>query len=265
MELLIINSTIVWLVLLLYVVLIFFLAQAKSDNSIMDIAYGPAFFVSLSLAIYLTQSQALLPNIVIFCIGLWTVRLSFRIFRKNRGKPEDARYATWREEWNKKGRAYFLTRSFLQINLLQAIIIWIVSFPAILAFTFSAEYSNSFLIVGIIIFAFGLTYETVADWQLDRFIKNKQSGRETANIMKTGLFKYSRRPNYFGETLVWWGLTLITLPLPYGWLGLASPVLITFIVTKVTGPMLEKIFLEKYPEEYGQYQTETSYIVPFLK
>jgi steroid 5-alpha reductase family enzyme len=102
----------------------------------------------------------------------------------------------------------------------------------------------------------------VADYQLDKFIARKKAGTETATIMKRGLFKYSRRPNYFGETLVWWGLAIITLPLPFGWIGLISPILITYIVTKITGPMLEKIFLEKYPEEYGKYIAETAYFIP---
>ena len=82
--------------------------------------------------------------------------------------------------------------------------------------------------------------------------------------MVTGLFRYARRPNYFGETLIWWGLAVIVLPLPFGYLGLISPLLITYIVTMVTGPMLEKIFLEKYPTEYRAYMDRTNYFIPWL-
>jgi len=83
--------------------------------------------------------------------------------------------------------------------------------------------------------------------------------------MTRGLFSLSRRPNYFGETLIWWGLAIMVLPLPLGWIAISSPLLITYIVTKVTGPMLEDSFLEKYPEKYQHYMDTTSYFIPWFK
>ncbi len=80
--------------------------------------------------------------------------------------------------------------------------------------------------------------------------------------MTTGLFRYSRRPNYFGETLIWWGLAIMVLPLPFGYLALISPIVITYIVTCVTGPMLEKIFLARNEAEYRAYMETTSYFIP---
>jgi steroid 5-alpha reductase family enzyme len=105
-------------------------------------------------------------------------------------------------------------------------------------------------------------YETVADLQLDRFIMRKQAGLEAAPLMTKGLFMYSRRPNYFGESLVWWGQAIMVLPLPFGMLGILSPLVITYVVVKVTGPMLERIFLEKYPAEYQAYMRTTNYFLP---
>jgi len=231
----------------------------------MDIAYGLAFFVSTFGTAYLTSTTSLLPAIIIGCIGAWSLRLSSRIFRKNLGKPEDARYAKWRTQWMEKGRAYFWLRSYLQVNLLQVVIIFFVAMPAVFALAYPTMYNQWFVLVGFLIFCFGLAYETIADLQLDRFIARKQAGTESATLMTKGLFSLSRRPNYFGETLIWWGLAIMVLPLPYGWVTIISPLVITYIVTRVTGPMLEEAFLEKYPEKYQRYINTTSYFIPWCK
>jgi len=262
MEPLVFNSVVFFSFLWLVVTLVFFVAQIKKDNSIMDIAYGPIFFVT-ALATYIyTASTSFLAVIILAATFIWSTRLGTRIYKKNKGMPEDARYALWRTLWSLKGRWYFLLRSYLQINILQGVIIAIVSIPFILSLSFSDVFSLSFVLLGAFVFIAGLTIESVADFQLDQFIARKKARTEPANLMVTGLFKYSRRPNYFGETLIWWGLAIMVLPLPYGWLGLLSPITITYIVTMVTGPMLENIFIQKYGEEYRTYMKRTSYFIP---
>lgn len=259
---LLVHTSIFGCVLLMYVGTVFLLSQIKRDNSIMDIAYGPAFFISALATLILVHTYTLLPVIIVGLTGIWAGRLSLRIYRKNRGKPEDARYAAWRSEWQKRGQLYFIIRSFLQVNLLQGFIILLVSLPFILAISFTDSLHWVYVAIGCLVFAAGLTIESVADFQLDQFLARKRAGTETAVLMKTGLFRYARRPNYFGETLIWWGFALMVLPVPFGYLGLISPLVITYIVTKVTGPMLERIFLEKYPVEYRAYMAETNYFIP---
>lgn len=264
MENLLIMSGIVALLLLVYACGVFIIARICRDNSVMDIAYGPAFLVSTAGALHLTETYELLPAVVIGCIAAWSVRLGSRIFRKNIGKPEDARYAAWRAEWMKRGRGYFLLRSFLQVNLLQVLLIFVIAAPAIIALGSPTAYNQWFVLGGFVVFVIGLLYETTADLQLDRFLTRKRAGTESATLLTSGLFRYSRRPNYFGETLVWWGLAIMVLPTPLGWLAIASPLTITYIVTQITGPMLERIFLEKYPTEYANYMRTTSYFVPWF-
>ncbi len=249
-EFLLVNILTTMGVLLCFGFLLFLLAQYINDNSVMDIAYGPLFTLTAITMPLVTGNTSPYGSIVTLLIGIWSLRLGVRIFRKNFGKPEDARYANWRIKWNLRGRRYFLLRSFLQINVLQCLIIAIVLLPFTVAYSTTHPHDVIFhltfiQLLGISIFCIGLLYETIADMQLDRFLARKQAGTETAILMTTGLFRYSRRPNYFGESLLWWGLALVALPLPYGWLALASPLLITYIVTQVTGPMLENIFIEK--------------------
>ncbi len=258
------------LLLLILVTATFLLAQLRADNSLMDIAYGPIFLLAGLMSTWLLASHSFLTIIILGAITIWSSRLAYRIYRKNRGQKEDVRYANWRTEWSKRGRLYFVIRSYLQINLLQGVVILLVSLPLILSL---AEPNLNmtdqpllylFLPLGLLVYITGLTIESLADHQLDKFIARKKAGTENAPIMTTGLFRYCRRPNYFGETLIWWGLALIVCPLPFGYLAFVSPLLITYIVTKVTGPMLEKIFMERYPKEYQAYQAKTNYFIPGL-
>ncbi len=253
---------------LIYVTGVFLIAQARQDNSVMDISYGPAFAVSTWATILLTNTLTPITIIVAILVTVWALRLGIRIGRKNWGKPEDQRYKNWRTKWMQRGWLYFLLRSYLQINILQGIIIVLVSLPMILVI--AAEIAGPATSISILMYAgigiwlLGLLLETTADWQLDQFIKRKIAGTEEKTLMTAGLFRYSRRPNYFGESLIWWGLAIIAFPFQYGFLALLSPLLITFILTKVTGPMLEDIFLEKYPEEYKKYMATTNYFIPWL-
>ena len=240
---------------------LFLLMQAKRDNSLIDIAYGPLFFTSTCITLILLNQYHLPAVLIAGLIGVWALRLSYRIGKKNWGKPEDVRYAVWREQWMRKGSLYFVLRSFLQINLLQGILIVLIATPFIISLSI-IEPNWVFIILGTIITLLGLTIEIVADRQIDTFVKEKKAGLRSETFLKTGLFRYSRRPNYFGETLVWWGFTIMVLVSPYGYLALIGPLTITYIVTKITGPMLEKIFIEKYGEEYLEYMKHTNYFIP---
>lgn len=261
MELLLVNILTFLGSVLGFATVVYLIAVAKRDNSVMDIAYGPAFLVGTLALWWSTPAPSLTATVILAAITLWSLRLSLRILRKNWGKPEDARYAAWRNAWMARGAWYFYLRSYLQINLLQGIIVSIVALPAIVAFS-TPVVSTPALVLGFCVFVFGLAYESLADWQLDRFLARKRAGTEPAPLMTTGLFRYSRRPNYFGESCIWWGLAITVLPLPYGWAALFGPLLITYIVTRVTGPMLERIFLEKFPTEYHAYMATTNYFIP---
>jgi steroid 5-alpha reductase family enzyme len=261
MEILFEHIGVVALLLFIFVTGVFFLSQALEDNSIMDIFYGPAFFFAAFMFLIMTDIVEPLPVIITTIIGLWAVRLGGRLLLKNFGQPEDARYAKWRTEWLLKGKLYFILRSYLQVNLLQAVVILLILLPFIIS-TVTPSFSLPYVILGAIVSLFGLTYETIADMQLDKYIARKKAGLEESPLMTKGLFKFSRRPNYFGESLVWWGQAIMVFPLPFGILGILSPLIITHVVVNVTGPMLEKIFLEKYPEEYRHYMATTNYLVP---
>lgn len=250
------------LFVLIYVTGVFLVARLREDNSVMDIFYGPAFAIATWATVVATNTYTTPALVTAGLVTVWALRLGIRIGRKNWGADEDERYAKWRTEWTKRSNLYFIMRSYIQINLLQGIIIVLVSLPMIILIASEAVLS-AWTVLGAIVFVFGLSYESIADWQLDAFIARKKAGTEEATLMQQGLFAYSRRPNYFGESMIWCGIALTAVSVPtVGILALVSPLLITYILAKVTGPMLERNFLERYPEKYQAYMDSTNYMIP---
>lgn len=250
-------------ILAVYMTAMFAVAVIKKDNSIADIAYGLGFML---VVVYLYTQQSVTPSIrssiVTLFISIWALRLAYRIGRKNLGKPEDFRYAAWRVEWSKKGQVYLLLRSFLQVFVLQGVIIFIVVLPGILANTPQTDTLKWYNLVGVGLWVFGFIFESVGDAQLDRFLKLKKSGKVKANIMKTGLWKYTRHPNYFGEATMWWGLALICIMgVESSLLAFVSPILITYLLLFVSGiPLLEKRWMGD--AEWEAYKSKTNSFIP---
>jgi len=187
---------------------------------------------------------------VLVCV--WGFRLSYHIYSRNRGKPEDFRYLQWRKEWGKT----FFWRSYLQVYVLQALLLLIISSPLLWTALYNPSWSP-FTTAGMAVWGIGFFFQSVGDYQLAEFVKTKKPGE----IMQTGLWKYSRHPNYFGEILMWWGLFVMVLPMPYGYAMLISPVTITLLLVYVSGvPMLEKKYADN--PAYQEYKKRTSALVP---
>ena len=239
---------------------LFFVAQLKKDNSIIDVAYGLTFIlVAFELASKKIETHTLAPAsiVILFLITLWGLRLSYRIFMKNRGKGEDFRYLTWRKVWLQHGARYYFARAYLQIFILQGVVISIVLLPFTLTLT-TTSHSNSLLLVGLVIWILGFFFEVVGDKQLDTFIHKKN---KTGTIMKTGLWKYTRHPNYFGESTMWFGIAFIAYSSGVSLFIFLSPLLITYLLLFVSGiPMLEKKW--KGNPEWEVYKKKTSPFFP---
>ncbi len=251
------------LCVILFLTTIYFgIAVYKKDNSIIDRFYGITFVMTAWFMVFLhmqTSTLSPLTALILILISIWGLRLSSRIHLKNRKKGgEDFRYATWREEWMKKGKDYFYARSYLQIFVLQCVIISIVLLPFTLVVANPVSFSSALIPLGLLVWIIGFFFESVGDYQVDRFVKHKHAGGE--QIMKKGLWKYTRHPNYFGESSMWWGLALIAFSQSSA-LAFLSPLLITYLLLKVSGiPMLEKRW--KGLPEWEAYKSKTSAFFP---
>lgn len=246
----------VGLVVFLYMTIIFILALMRKDNSIVDVAWGVGFIVIAVYSIIQSGEVDLRKTVVSLLVLLWGLRLSFHIMVRNSGKGEDFRYKAWRSTWR-----YFIVRSFFQIFMLQGAFMLIISIPVWFINFSSGGPLGIWDSLGLLIFGIGFMLEAIADYQLAEFKKNPDN---RGKIITTGLWSVSRHPNYFGEALVWWGISFYALSFPYGWYTLISPLLITFLLRFVSGvPMLEKKH-QNHPD-WADYKAKTAAFIPFVK
>ena len=242
-------------VIFVYVNLVHLVALLKKDNGIMDAAWGMGFvFVALSTlcrADGLDARRILLGVLVL----VWGVRLSLHILTRNvRRKEEDFRYRNWRETWGR----WFYIRSYFQIYMLQGTVMFFVCTPILLVNARRGGPLGFLDVLGCGVWVLGFLFEAAGDYQLLRFTRNPAN---KGKVMRYGVWSLTRHPNYFGEATLWWGCFLVALNVPGGWWALISPVLIDFLLLRVSGiPMLE----EKYRDnpEYKEYQNTTSAFFP---
>jgi steroid 5-alpha reductase family enzyme len=190
--------------------------------------------------------------------SIWGLRLALHILVRNWGHGEDRRYRAWRAQHGER----FWWVSLFTVFGLQAVLLWVIS---IVIQTGQISPVPSRLVwldgLGTLIWAVGFGFEALADWQLARF---KTDPANAGKVMNRGLWAYSRHPNYFGECLVWWGLFLITLATPGGTWAIVSPIVITFLLLKVSGvTLLERTITDTRPE-YADYMKTTSRFFPWF-
>ncbi len=242
------------LILFVYMNLWFFISLIKKRNDVADIAWGLGFMLMAWVSFFLSGDLNIRGLIAGILISIWGLRLAFHIYGRNKNKTEDYRYLAWREEWSK----WFYLRSYFQVYILQGALLFIIIFPVLLI-NKSGNFPLGVLdILGILIWIVGFYFESVGDSQLARFIKNPEN---KGKLMQSGLWAYTRHPNYFGEVVQWWGLWLIALSVPNGYIGIIGPITITFLILKVSGiPMLEKKMEENI--EFAEYKRKTSMFIP---
>lgn len=221
-------------------------------NDVADVAWGLGFVFLAWLAFYQSGGNDR-AGVVNALITVWGLRLAWHIHARNHGKPEDFRYAQWRQEWK-----YFYLRSFLQVFLLQGLFLFVIAWPVIyINLTVPAPW-GWLDYAGMALWLVGFYFETVGDYQLKQFKKNPA---HRGKIITTGLWRYTRHPNYFGDAVQWWGIFLIACSLPGGWITLASPVLMTYLLRYVSGvPMLERKYEGR--AEFEAYKEKTSVFFP---
>jgi steroid 5-alpha reductase family enzyme len=244
------------LVLFITMTCVFVLALILRDNSIVDIFYGPAFVVAAGAAYLKFATWQPRQILLLTLLTMWGVRLGSHLLVRHRGRGEDFRYRQWRESW---GRS-FVWRSFLQIYMLQGTVILVVLTPVLIVLHDPGCDLWALDAAGAAVWLLGFTFESVGDWQLLRF---KRDPANRGQIMTRGLWSTTRHPNYFGEATLWWGILLIALAVPWGWVAIISPLTIDFLLLFVSGiPMLEKRY-EGNPE-FESYRRRTNTFFPWF-
>jgi len=243
------------LFLLVLQYLVFLYAYRKKRIDIIDVFWGLSFvMVCLIYAIINISNLNIASYVVFLCITIWGLRLSSHIFVRFKSRREqDERYT-------------YITKSFIKNPILVYIKVFAVqAFLAsmvtmvFLSATLSSKYNPFLLFVGLIIWLFGIAYESIADMQLKNNIANK-----AGSLMKTGLWKYSRHPNYFGELVQWLAIWLMVSGGEFAVAGLVGPLTIYILILFVSGiPPLEKHMASK--KGWEDYKESTSIIVPWWR
>lgn len=242
------------LVVFVYMTFWFFAALILKRNDVADIAWGIGFILVTAI-LFVRHGIAIDRGLfVLLIVAIWGTRLAYHILKRNINKPEDKRYAAWRLEWGK----WFVLRSYLQVFMLQGLLLLLIVTPVSIIEIMRGSAITFFDVLGVCVWIFGFYFESVGDKQLKNFLSNPGN---KGKILDTGLWKYTRHPNYFGEVTQWWGLWIIALSVPYGIWGIIGPLTITFLIVKVSGvPMLEKGMATN--PLFDEYRKTTSVFIP---
>ena len=237
--------TVLWLISLLL-----------KNSSIVDIFWGTGFVIVNWAAFFLAPDGAPARKwLLAALLTLWGLRLSIHILLRNAGKEEDFRYRKWREENGKRWWWY----SFFKVFLLQGVLMWIISAPIPVVQNTPAPTGLIWLDwLGAAVWLVGFFFETVGDAQLARF---KSKPENKGRLLTSGVWRYTRHPNYFGDAAQWWGFYLLALGAGGFW-TVFSPVIMTFLLVRVSGvALLEKSLKDKKPG-YEDYMETTSAFIP---
>jgi steroid 5-alpha reductase family enzyme len=244
------------LVILALFILLWLISLKLSDSSIVDIAWGSSFIVVAWLTYLLTPDGAFSRRLLVCgLVTIWGLRLSAYLLYRNWGRGEDFRYARWRRQ----GGTRWWWQSLFKVFLLQGLLVWVISAPLAAAQLRAYPEALTWLDgLGALIWGVGFIFESLGDWQLVRF---KSVSKNEDKVMDRGLWRYSRHPNYFGEAVLWWGYFLIALAAGGGQ-TVFSPILMTFLLIRVSGvAMLERTLKEEKPG-YREYILRTSAFIP---
>jgi steroid 5-alpha reductase family enzyme len=232
------------------------LSLALKSASIVDIWWGPG--IALAAAVALWKAGAAPPRSALLAAlaALWALRLGLHLLWRNAGQGEDPRYRAMRR---RAGRRFAWT-SLATVFAFQGALQWVVSLPLQVAISApGAAPLGALDAMGTFLFACGLAFESIGDLQLARF---KADPANAGRVLDRGLWRTTRHPNYFGDALAHWGLFAIALATPFGWATALSPVVMTFLLLRVSGvALLERSIARRRPG-YAEYQRRTSAFLP---
>jgi steroid 5-alpha reductase family enzyme len=244
---------------ILFLMVLIWLNSVRLKNaSIVDIFWG-LLFVLAAWVIFFLSPDGFIPRklLVAGTVSIWGIRLAWHIFQRNHSKPEDFRYAAWRQQY---GSSWWW-RSFYRVFLIQGVLAWIICLPLIPAIT--AGYPQNFVFldfVGAFIWLVGFIFEAGGDYQLARFKANPDN---KGKLLNQGLWKYTRHPNYFGDAVQWWGWFIIAVGTGGSW-TIIGPIIMTFLLVKVSGVALLERTLAVEKPGYREYIEKTNSFFPWF-
>jgi len=225
------------------------------NASIVDIVWGAGFVVVAWISRIIGDGNSDRLDLLTAMVTIWGLRLALYLFWRNRGEEEDYRYQSMR----RRQGASFPVRSLITVFGFQGLVMFIVSLPVQLAATPATPDIGWVGVVGVVIWGTGLFFETVGDAQLTRF---KADPANAGTVMDRGLWRYTRHPNYFGDFCVWWGIFLVAAETTDARFGVVGPLLMSFMLLRVSGVAMLERGLMKRRDGYADYVARTATFFP---
>lgn len=244
---------------LIFMTATFMISRLLGRTDLVDGAWGLAFVTAAISSFLIGNSGANsvgwnIQTITTGLVLIWGLRLAYTIGRRLATHPEDKRYVELRKHW----RGNQAVNTYVRIFFTQAVLATTISIAVIIINTSQAQLPSTLAYIGIVVWLIGFLFEATGDAQLKKYIANPEN---KGTLMTSGLWKYTRHPNYFGEATLWWGIFIIALATPYGLAGIITPVLITYLLCFVSGvPTTEKHFEGR--SGWGSYKKRTSMFIP---
>lgn len=228
--------------------------------SILDIGWALGFVFCGIVYFSMGEGYWMRRGLITFMVLVWGLRLAWHLLRRFIVSPEeDPRYQEIKKLWNSKKP----DRQFLLFAIIQGLLVVLLSLPFLLANINRSTDLSLWEPLGFLFWLVGLLGESLADWQLWQF-KKDPTNRD--KVCQMGLWHYSRHPNYFFECVIWIGFFLFALGSPWGWLTIYCPLVIFYLILKVTGiPLAEAQALRTKGDEYREYQRTTNMFIPWFK
>lgn len=234
----------------------------KKDNSWIDVMWGMSFIFPNILILILRGYEEIQPRMILITmlVSIWGLRLSIYIWLRH--KSEDYRYKEMRNGWENSGKVFYYLAAFFFVFIFQGFLSLIVNSSALFVNIYTIDDKLLWTdYLGTLIWIIGFLIEVISDFQLSSHLKNPEVG--SGKFLRTGLWRYSRHPNYFGESVLWWGIFIIGCSLEYGWIMIFSCIFITLLIRFVSGvPFPEKKYKEN--KEWIEYCKETNIFVPWF-
>ena len=226
------------------------------NAGIVDIFWSLGFVLIAVISWVATDDANWRSTLILVLTIIWGLRLSLHIFIRQIGKGEDRRYGAWRSQ---HGSKFWIVSLWLVFGL-QGLLLWIISVPLQVGIIVqSSRGVTLFDYLGISLWIFGFLYESIADTQLFLFKRNPAN---KVKIFDRGLWRFSRHPNYFGEAVLWWGFYILSVSSGWGALTFFSPVILTFLLLKVSGVAMLDRFMKESNPEYAEYIESTNAFLP---
>lgn len=237
---------------------VWLLSLWKRDCGIMDVAYPLAASVPVMSLLLWRGNWSPHEVMLAMLVTLWSLRMSLHIGLRNRSHAEDGRYAAWRRRFDK----HWWWWSFFQVFTMQGVTVWLWSLGLIMAVHIGAQPLGWQHGLALLLFGVGYYFQVVGDLQLERFKKQRT---DRSQVLDQGLWRLSRHPNYFGESVVWWSFGALALVHPWGWLALVCPAYVTWFMSAGSATPMQERYMAKTKPSYAAYMARVPTFFPWGK